>query len=60
MSKIKLQFDIPVYAAKHIEKVNILFAVNPKNEEYSVFVPMEIYLKSLSRIEELSSDSETK
>lgn len=55
MSEIKLEVKLPEYAVKHIEKIRVLFAVNADTQETEPFVPMQMYLELLDKVERLSS-----
>lgn len=58
MSKIKLEYQLPSYAIKHIEKVRILFAVNSETKQAEAFVPLSMYLDLLDKVEKLSSSKQ--
>ena len=60
MSNIKLDYQLPHYAIKHIEKIRILFAVNSETKQSEAFVPMSMYLELLNKVENLSSKQITK
>jgi len=51
MSKIKLEYQLPSYAVKHIEKIRILYAVNHDTKQSEAFVPLSLYLELLDKVE---------
>lgn len=48
---VKLEYQLPSYAIKHIEKIKILFVVNSETGEHESFVPMSMYLELLDKLE---------
>lgn len=55
MSKVKIEYQLPTYAIKHIEKIRILFAVNSETNQAEAFIPLSDYLELLDKVEKLSS-----
>lgn len=51
---VKLEYQLPSYAIKHIEKIKILFAVNSETGEHESFVPLSMYLELLDKLENLA------
>lgn len=54
MSNTIIEYKLPSYAIKHIEKIRILFAVNSESNQSEAFVPLSMYLEILNKVEELS------
>lgn len=50
MSKVKLEYQLPTYAIKHIEKIRILFAVNSETKKSEAFIPLYDYLELLDKV----------
>lgn len=51
MTKNQLEYQLPTYAIKHIEKIRILFAVNYDTKQSEAFVPLSLYLELLDKVE---------
>lgn len=55
MSKIELEYQLPTYAIKHIEKIRILFAVKSEKKPSEAFISLSDYFELLDKVEKLSS-----